>query len=75
MKSILICCLFLAGCDDEGKCQERVKYLSAASSADTSGLVCDSGSKLNLEQKDNAMVATCRCPPPTASSAKPANTE
>lgn len=72
--------IFLLACD-EGKCQEKVKYLSAAASADTSGLVCDNGSKLEVEHKDNAVVATCRCPPPPvasasgSASAKPADTQ
>jgi len=64
--------LCLAGCDENnsqnpnatsGNCQDSVKILTPnpASSASVEH-VCTRGSKLKLSDKDQSLVAVCRCP-------------
>lgn len=69
---LLIVSAIVVGCDDQpsatvnnsGPCQDSVKILTPnpASSANANEHTCPKGAKLKVTDKDQSIVALCRCP-------------
>lgn len=59
----LLSFIFISGCDDSG-CHDSVKLLTpnTTASASINEQVCSHGAKLKVTDKDQSLVALCRCP-------------
>ena len=69
--------LFIIGCDEpnqanSGNCQDSVKILTPnpANSASVEH-ICTHGSRLKVTDKDQSLVAVCRCPESKPATATP----
>lgn len=74
---ILALTVFTIGCDDvpgatpTGPCQDSVRILTPnpAASASANEHICSRGAKLKVTDKDQSIVALCRCPESNANKA------
>ena len=74
----IVTAILATGCDDvapAGPCQDSVKILTPNLASSTNEHICSRGAKLKVSDKDQSIVALCRCSDSSAGPASSSNVD